>query len=144
MAKQEIFYRNAFPRDVESIIQVLKATGLFFEPIDDHPEWYEEKCNRDPGSIIVATDDNDVVGMVMFTFDPILSVIAHLGVLPTLERRGIGKTLLQMALKRIKDKGGHYVAGYVVSTNAASLDLCKREGLEAYEHPCTAVYRTFE
>jgi len=144
MTKQEIRYRNAFPRDVESIIQVLKATGLFFAPIDEHPEWYEEKCNRDPGSVVVATADDDVIGVVWFTFDPLLSVIAHLAVLPAHERRSIGKTLFRMALKRIKDKGGHYVAGYVVSTNVASLELCKQEGLEAYEHPCTAVYRTLE
>lgn len=144
MATREIRYRSACPQDIYPIRQLLKATDLYFAPIDDHQKWYEQKLRHDPGSLIVAEDGHGIVGMVMFIFDPLLSVVAHLGVYPGYQKHGIGRALFRQALQRIKAKGGHYVAGYVVSSNKVSIKLCKSEGLEAYEKPLTAVFRTLE
>jgi ribosomal protein S18 acetylase RimI-like enzyme len=134
---------SEWPKAVTFITAVsVKKTGLYFDPIDDNPGWYSQKWRHDPSSLIVAVDNKRIVGTVMFSFDPVLSVIAHLGVLPKYRRMGVGRTLLRMAMERIADKGGNYVAGYIVHTNRASLELCKQEGLQTFDVPLTAAFRS--
>lgn len=139
--KKAISYRSFCPDDIAAIRMLLKKTALYFSPIDDHLEWYEDKWRHDPSSLMVAHDNKKLVGMIMFTFDPLLSVVAHLAVGPRYQRRGIGRELLKRALQQIEAKGGHYVAGYIIHSNTASLKLCESLGFERFAQPLTAVLR---
>jgi ribosomal protein S18 acetylase RimI-like enzyme len=54
--------------------------------------------------MIVAVEDDKVVGTVFIIYDPWDSFVYHLGVHPNYQRRGIGSALMEEAEKRLKEE----------------------------------------
>jgi len=141
LAKVKI--RSATKEDILQIQELLKATGLYFDPVDGNHKNYEEQIDDDPESIVVAEYECHLIGMVIVIYRPLFSNIAHLAVLPEHQRNGLGATLFTEALNRIKKRGGHYASGYISEHNKASLALCDALGLEEYEIKLVARYKSF-
>ncbi len=127
-----VIIRSAVNEDILQMRELLKATGLYFAPVDDDPANYEAQLVHDPGSVIVAEYECHVIGMVFYVHSPLFSVVAHLAVLPEFQRRGIGKMLFTEALQRLEKLGTCDRAGYIEEDNKASLRLCDELGLKEY------------
>lgn len=60
-------------------------------------------------------------------------LIANVAVHPNYRRRGIARQLVQAAMKRIKDFGGHWVALQVEPDNVGAVRLYQQLGFDAFE-----------
>jgi ribosomal protein S18 acetylase RimI-like enzyme len=95
--------RNYQDADFPGLDEVLKASGIYCEPLDQR-HTFQRKIEHDPTSMIVAVEDDKVVGTVFIIYDPWDSFVYHLGVHPNYQRRGIGSALMEEAEKRLKEE----------------------------------------
>jgi ribosomal protein S18 acetylase RimI-like enzyme len=72
---------------------------------------------RDPGALIVAVDDDGVVGTVIAGWDGWRGSIYRLAVGPEQRRRGLGQALLRAAEDRLTALGGRRLHAIVVASN---------------------------
>jgi ribosomal protein S18 acetylase RimI-like enzyme len=117
-------YQN---KDYQALEKILKDTELFEEEIDS-PEIWGRQIEHDPESILVATEEDRVVGGVFAIYQPWASFIFHLCVEPVSQDQGLGSRLMQEAEKRLKAKGASSAAIYVYTGNERLLDFYKHRG----------------
>ena len=139
----EFTFRSAVKSDIPRIQELLRETGLYFEPIDSRPDVYEKQLDHDPDSIVVAEHHNRIIGMQMFVYSPLYSVVFHLAVEPKYQRLTLGTAIFTRVIGRIRQRGCCDIAGYVEENNKASHGLCNRLGLKKYPTKLIARYMSF-
>ncbi|MDP2172179.1 MAG: GNAT family N-acetyltransferase [Candidatus Cloacimonadaceae bacterium] len=92
------------------------------------------------GLLLLAEIGDDVIGTIWLSHDFRRLYIHHMAVLPALQNRGVGKSLLQEALAIAKDLG--YQAKLEVhKDNAAARHLYQNLGFEDLEGYITMIIR---
>lgn len=96
-------------------------------PVDDE-EHIGMKLERDPDLFLVAEIDDEVVGVVLASYDGRQAIIHRLAVLPEHQKKGVGRGLVSELLERLGRFGDlrimvHAGEGYVA-------DFFKDLGLE--------------
>jgi len=127
MSKGDCIVRDGCLKDWPRLIELLKATDLFWET-GDSEESFAKKIAHDPGSIIVLEWEDKIIGMIVTVYDPWASFIWHLAIDPKFQGHGFGHLLAEEAENRLKARGTTSVNGYVVSTNRNSLTFLKKRG----------------
>jgi len=124
----KIRLRNYKPKDFDKLLQVLKRAGVYYELLDT-PKLLKKKIKKDPESIIVAEDDKkSVLGCVFTINDGWNPQIFHLAVDPKYQNKGLGKTLLKEAEKRLKGDGAKEITVFVEERNSKVLDFYRKRG----------------
>ena len=95
--------REANVDDIGQITNLWKETGLYFAPFDEEGR-LEEKIKEEPELLLIAEDENKVVGAVIGNYGWRVS-IDHLAVDKAYRGEGIGKKLLKNIKKALKAKG---------------------------------------
>ena len=117
--------------DYDAVVELWKDTRLIIRPGDDR-NGIELKLQRDPDLFLVATDDEDVIGVVMGAWDGRRGWINHLAVRPSRQRKGIGKLLIGELEKRLKRKGAKKVNAQIYQWNTESIEFFKAVGYEVH------------
>lgn len=139
--KECVDIRSMQKDDITSILELLKKTGLFFEPCDTS-EAYERMLEHNPQSVLVMTYNESMIGMVIVVYSPLVSIIYHGCVTPEYQRQGLGTILMLEAEKVIEELGGtKVIAGYVEEGNTTSLAMCKKLSYKTYPTPIVCVYK---
>lgn len=107
--------RNYTKKDYLSLKKNLIEAGMFAETWDSESK-LSERIGTKPDSIIVAIIDDDVVGCV-YLVDDILPFIFRLAVKRQFRKQGIGKQLMEEAIKRLKKHGHTEIALFADSNN---------------------------
>ncbi len=86
-------------------------------PVDDE-EHIRRKLEKDPDLFLVAEIDDEVVGVVLASYDGRQAIIHRLAILPECQKKGIGRGLLSELLERLSRFGDmrimvHAGEGYV-------------------------------
>ncbi len=115
--------------DFTQVLQLLKEANLYFEACDNR-EMINAKSFDDPESIVVAEIGDLVVGCMFVVFEPWAHLIYHMAVDSNFRNKGIGTALMQYAEDLIKERGGEYITGYVMSENVDALRMYERRGYE--------------
>jgi ribosomal protein S18 acetylase RimI-like enzyme len=84
----------------------------------DSAEALERLLRRDPGALIVAEADGDIVGTVIAGWDGWRGAIYRLAVDAEHRRRGLGQSLLRAAEERLVGLGGRRLHAIVMEANA--------------------------
>lgn len=134
--------RNASIDDLPTIIELLKATDLFWE-IGDCIETLSKKLEFDSNSILVLEQANKIIGMVTTTYDPWASFMWHLAIEPSYQGHGLGHLLADEAERRLRARGTTSVNGYVLPTNKQSLSFLKKRGFKEFFSQVIAVEKQF-
>jgi phosphinothricin acetyltransferase len=126
--------RDAIEADLPAILaiynrEVLTGTAtwdLEQRTTEDHRAWFE--AHRPPYCVIVAIDDGQLVGWGSLSrYHPRpgyrYTVEDTVYVRPDLQRRGIGRALLDELLARARSAGFHTVLGKITADNEASIAL---------------------
>jgi ribosomal protein S18 acetylase RimI-like enzyme len=116
------------------------------EPIPTHEEnvkrqreFVTKLMNEDASQILVATDEKELVGYVLFQNEvepPLemahrISYVADLYVKPRHRGRGVGEQLLRSCLDRLKkSKGGTHVQLRVWNSNKKAIALYRKLGFK--------------
>ncbi len=104
-----IHIRDYADSDYEDVRKNLED-GALFDADWDSRENLTHKIERNPGSIIVAIADHEVIGNVYIVEDGWAAFIFRLAVRKPYRRRGIATMLLKEAEKRLAEKGVKEVA----------------------------------
>jgi ribosomal protein S18 acetylase RimI-like enzyme len=71
----------------------------------DSPERVERLLENDPGALLLAELDGELVGAVIGAWDGWRANFYRLAVLPEARRRGIGRRLVEAAEERLRERG---------------------------------------
>jgi ribosomal protein S18 acetylase RimI-like enzyme len=82
----------------------------------------------DPGAMILAVDDDEVVGSVVLGWDGWRGHVYRLAVHPSYRRAGLGTTLLETAEQRARDHGCVRIDAIVFDEHARAQGLWATAG----------------
>lgn len=147
--------RDAVEGDAESIVDLivrLKRLHSEFDPLlkvrDDLTqkvkEWLGRVMKSDRHIVLVAeTDDGKVIGVLVgevrdrIFYEPSEEgVIMDFYVMPEYRRRGIGKLMLDEAIKRLREKGAKLISAEFPAQNQISSSFYKKYGFR----PMMSIY----
>jgi len=95
------YYKDA---DYEEVKQTLEEGKLYDEVWEDR-ENLRRKVGREPESILLAIDDNKIIGCVFIVEDGWNAFIWRLSVREKYRKQGVGKMLMEKAEEIIKARG---------------------------------------
>ena len=119
--------RNYNDADFPKLEELLKATGIYYEPLDKR-EIFQKKIRHNPESIIVAEDNGRIVGAVFTIYDPWNSFVYHLGVHPDYRGKGLANGLMDEAERRLKARGIARPTLFVEEQNSEVVEFYKKRG----------------
>lgn len=112
-----------------------------FDDVWDSAEHWEEKIAKDPNSILVATDENEVIGCILIIEDPWTSFIFRLAVKETHRQKGIGSQLIEAAENQLRENGNEEVSIFVSADDEELQHFYERRGYKkGGEYRC--MYKT--
>ena len=121
--------RPAREEDYDQIVEVWTASGL---PVRlsgrEGPEAFSRQLEEFPGLLLVATDGDRVVGVVLGSHDHRKGWINRLAVIPSYRRRGVAAALLSACEAAIRAEGIEIFAALVEPENGPSCALFRRAG----------------
>jgi len=118
------FYKDDFYADVK---QILKESNLYDETWEtkDH---LKHKIERDPQSILIAVDNNKIIGCVFIVEDGWNGFIWRLCVKESHRKKGTGSLLMQKAEEIIKNRGIKEASLFVDTKNESLQEWYKKQG----------------
>ena len=117
--------RNYKDSDFPQLKKLLEDTNLYYKPLDKK-EIFKKKIDYDQESIIIAEDNNKIIGTVFIIYDPWNSFVYHLGVHPDYRKLGLGNQLMDEAEKRLKARGMNRPTLFVEEDNEKVLEFYKK------------------
>lgn len=88
----------------------IHTAGMGLNPVDDSPEGIKKYLDRNPDTCFVAEERGEIVGVIMSGHDGRRGFIYHTAVLEKFRGNGIGKSLVETAMKALEEEGIHKVA----------------------------------
>lgn len=125
-----ITLRNYTKADYLALKAVLDESELLVDAWDTN-ERLAKRVDEKPESIIVAVNDNSLIGCI-YVVDDIIPMIFRLAVKKGYRKQGIGKLLMNEAIKRIKDHGHTEVAIFVHEENKELKNWYTKQGFEQF------------
>lgn len=87
----------------------LSCPGMGLNNLDDSREGIAKYLARNPDTCFVAVDQGCIVGAILTGHDGRRGYISHTAVSPACQRQGIGRQLVEAALKALEEQGIHKV-----------------------------------
>lgn len=98
--------RNMTISDYDRVYALwLSCKGMGLNDVDDSREGIERYLRRNPATVFVAEEGNEIVGVIMAGHDGRRGYIYHTAVHPDERQRGIGRALVGAALEALKAEG---------------------------------------
>lgn len=98
--------RTATAADVDAVLALWGTAGPPSKSLPDTEAGVLALLDRDPGALLVAEEEGEVVGTVIVTFDGWRCYLYRMAVAVSHRRRGIGRALVDAAEARIRELGG--------------------------------------
>lgn len=124
--------RSYRPEDYKQLKQLLVKCGLFDKSYDKKSK-LDSKSPR--GSIIIAEDNDKVIGCIFYTFDGWDSSVYRLAVRASYRKMGIASVLLLEAERRLKRKGANVASLRVHVKNKAAISFFRKRGYKGHWGP---------
>jgi ribosomal protein S18 acetylase RimI-like enzyme len=121
------FYKK---EDYPDVSQILKEADLF-DSIWDSEENLSGMIAKDPETILVATEDDNVVGNVfLMYYGPKLQYLFRLAVKKEFRQKGIATRLIEEAMKMAVKRKANEVGMYVDASNLNLQSFYKKRGFK--------------
>jgi ribosomal protein S18 acetylase RimI-like enzyme len=95
-------------------------------PVDDTPEGLAKYLRRNPTTSFVAVDGDRIIGTILAGHDGRRGIFHHVSVLSEYQKQGVGKMLVDAAMKALRAEGINKVLLVVFDHN--------KNGNEFWEH----------
>ena len=122
--------RAATPEDVERVLAFWNLAGEDVERTKDTAAGLLTLIERDPGAVILALDEDSIVGSVVVGWDGWRGHIYRLAVESAYRGGGLGARLLAAAEQRARDQGCARIDAIVLDENEPARRLWRRAGYE--------------
>lgn len=104
--------------DYEQIYSLwVNTSGMGLNNLDDSREGIERYLKRNPNTCFVAEEKGTIIGVIISGHDGRRGFIYHTTVAVDYRRQGIGRMLVDYALKALEKEGIHKAALVVFSRN---------------------------
>lgn len=107
--------------DYDAVKAILQE-GALFDDVWDAPLHFSKKSAKDPASVLVAVEGEEVVGCQLILRDDWTPFLFRLAVKESYRKRGIGAALMDAAEAQLRNEGMDEVAIFV---DEAKSDLQK-------------------
>jgi len=124
-----ITIREMQEKDISNVLELLKTCNIYYPNVDTK-ENFSKKLIKDKKLMLVAMQNEKIVGFVMALYDGWIAFVFHLGVLPDLRKKGIGGLLFKEIEERLKDEGAERVNVLVSNDNILSKNFFLNSGFE--------------
>ena len=117
----------------------MKIKGFGIRSIDDSREGVERFIRRNPTTSVVAVEDGKIVGSILCGHDGRRGCLYHVCVDEAYRMRGIGKSMVVMAMEALKEEGINKVSLIAFTKNDIGnafwkeIGWTKREDLNYYD-----------
>ena len=115
--RAEVSYRAAVPADADAVLAFWATAAEDSDRPPDSPDAVLRLIERDPSALILALDNDLIVGSIIVGWDGWRCHLYRLAVAPTHRRRGIARTLIAHAEQRFTSYGGTRADAMVLDTN---------------------------
>lgn len=96
----------------ERVKEILVEAGRFDDVWDSRLHW-EEKIQKEPNSILVAMEGEQVIGCILIIRDPWTSFLFRFAVDSEYRGKGVGSALLEAAEEALRSEGVDEVTMFV-------------------------------
>jgi ribosomal protein S18 acetylase RimI-like enzyme len=125
--------RAATTADIGAVLAVWTEARSAAARTPDDPHFVEQLLEHDPGALLVAEADGDVVGVLIAGWDGWRGNVYRLAVLPSHRRRGIGRRLVEAGHDRLREQGARRVTALVGGEEGAAHGLWRAVGYQRDE-----------
>src|SRR5436190_16487187 len=119
--------RRGHEGDYDPVIALWVDAGLG-QPTDD--EWRAITIGP-TARLLVATEDREVVGAAVVSFDGWRGYIYHVAVAASQQRKGVAQDLVAEAERHIRHEGGTRIFAFVSGDNVGGVALCRATGFQS-------------
>jgi len=121
--------RSAQLSDVPAVLALWREAGA--EPTHtDDAHSLVRLIEHDPDALVVAGEDDDVVGSVIAAWDGWRGSVYLLVVAPAHRRQGLGRQLVAVAEQRLAGAGARRLQAIVVETDPRATEFWRATGWE--------------
>jgi ribosomal protein S18 acetylase RimI-like enzyme len=136
-----ILVRSYQKSDYLALKETLIEGDLFVDTWDDETT-LEKRIDDKPDSIVVAYDNDTVIGCVCLV-DDILPFIFRLAVKKNYRKKGVGKMLVDEAIHRLQQHGHKEIALFVDTKNEHLQSWYRKQGFKG-EKSLICLWREIE
>lgn len=111
----------------------MSCTGMGLNNLDDSRDGIDRFLKRNPETCFVASDNNEIIGVIIAGNDGRRGYIYHTAVHSEYRKRGVGSSLTDAALSALKEQGINKAALVVFNKNTAGNDFWERIGFTTRE-----------
>jgi len=119
----------------------LNTPGMGLNDIDDSEAGIKKYLLRNPDSCFVAEKDGEIIGVILSGHDGRRGLIYHLAIKVSEREKGVGNTLLDVALEALRNEGIAKVYIIVFKHNAMGNAFWEKRGFTV---PDETLYRAKE
>jgi len=125
--------RAATAADIGAVLAVWAQARSAAARTPDDPQFVERLLERDPGALLVAEADGEVVGVLIAGWDGWRGNVYRLAVLPSHRRQGIALRLVEAGHDRLRALGARRVTALVGGEEGAAHQLWRAVGYQRDE-----------
>ena len=125
--------RAATAADIDAVLSVWAEARSAAARTPDDPRAIEQLLERDPGGLLVAESDGQVVGALIAGWDGWRGNVYRLAVLPSHRRQGIARQLADAGHERLRAQGARRITALVGGEEGAAHALWRAVGYQRDE-----------
>jgi ribosomal protein S18 acetylase RimI-like enzyme len=125
--------RTATAADIDAVLALWAEARSAAAQTDDDAQVVEQLLERDPGALLVAESDGEVVGVLIAGWDGWRGNVYRLAVLPSHRREGIARELVEAGHERLRAQGARRVTALVGGEEGAAHRLWRAVGYQRDE-----------
>jgi len=114
-------------KDYNQVKEILQQ-GDHFDDVWDSQEHWDEKSRRDPESILIAENEDEIVGCLLIIRDKWTNFLFRLAVKENYRGNGIGSKLMAAAEDQLRKNGEDEVAIFVNEDKKDLQEYYKKRG----------------
>ena len=119
--------------DIDAVLTVWAEARSAAARTPDDPRMVEHLLERDPGALLVAESEGEVVGVLIAGWDGWRGNVYRLAVLPSHRRQGIARRLVEAGHDRLRAQGARRVTALVGGEEGAAHGLWRAVGYQRDE-----------
>lgn len=125
--------RTATAADIDAVLAVWAEARSSAAQTSDDAKVVEQLLERDPGALLVAESDGEIVGVLIAGWDGWRGNVYRLAVLPARRREGIARELVEAGHERLRAQGARRVTALVGGEEGAAHRLWRAVGYQRDE-----------
>ena len=122
--------RPAGPADIPAVLSLWARARSSGAVTRDNEEVVGRLLDADPGSLLVADDDGELVGTVIAAWDGWRGNMYRLAVVPQRRREGIARRLVEAGESRLRELGAGRISALVWRDDEPAFALWEAAGYE--------------